>query len=387
MKFKRQIFGFMDMLRFKHLVPNRRKMLASGPDTPLKKTYRVNEQAKRLHPGYMEVKVTNIRKISKTMTELTFTRIDSDAFPFFKAGQYVSLQLNINGSLVSRPYSIVSSPKDALNNKLVLGIEEYGFVSKYLCNEVKVNDTMMMLEPSGPFHYETLRDKKDVVFIAGGSGITPFMSLIKAKKEGLEDFNVTLFYGARDEEHLAYKEELDALNNNQDIKVIYVLSEEEKKGYEHGFINGDLIKKYVNPNSVTYFLCGPENMYKFVIPELKKFNLEVKDIHKDASCCVDLEIDNPRTFNIKVHVQDEVYDIKAKENETILVALERAGINAPSKCRAGGCGFCHAKLVKGEFIIAKDRDGRREADKKFGFIHPCVSYPTTDLEIIINGGE
>ena len=55
MKFKRQLFGFMDMLRFKKMVPTRRKMLANGPSTPLKKTYRVNEQAKRLHPGYMEV--------------------------------------------------------------------------------------------------------------------------------------------------------------------------------------------------------------------------------------------------------------------------------------------------------------------------------------------
>ena len=66
------------------------------------------------------------------------------------------------------------------------------------------------------------------------------------------------------------------------------------------------------------------------------------------------------------------------------MALERANLNVPSKCRAGGCGFCHAKLVEGEFLIAKDRDGRRLADKKFGFIHPCVTYPLSDMEIIVN---
>ena len=94
MKFKRQIFGFMDMLRFKKLVPNRRKMLASGSITPLKKTCRVNEQAKRLHPGYMQVKLVEIRKISQTMTELTFNRVDSNAFPYFRAGQYVTIHGN-----------------------------------------------------------------------------------------------------------------------------------------------------------------------------------------------------------------------------------------------------------------------------------------------------
>lgn len=383
MKFKRQIFGFMDMLRFKKLVPNRRKMLASGSITPLKKTYRVNEQAKRLHPGYMQVKLVEIRKISQTMTELTFNRVDSNAFPYFRAGQYVTIQAHIAGSIVSRPYSIVSTPKDALSNKLVLGIEEQGFMSKYLCHEAKIGDAFMMLEPAGEFHYETLRDKKNIVCIAGGSGITPFMSMLNAKAQGTENYDVTLFYGARDVKHLAYKDELDKLAQNG-IKVIYVLSDEENSNMEHGFIGIDLIKKYVNINDSTFFLCGPKAMYDYIIPALKEAGLANKYIHKDASCCTDLNIENPRSFNIVVHMQDETYNVKAMENETILVALERAKLNVPSKCRAGGCGFCHAKLVSGEFLIAKDRDGRREADKKFGFIHPCVTYPLSDMEIIVN---
>ena len=317
------------------------------------------------------------------MTELTFKRVDSEAFPYFRAGQYVTIQAHIKKSLVSRPYSIVSTPKDALENKLVLGIENCGFMSSYLCNESKIGDHFMMLEPAGEFHFETLRDKKDIVCIAGGSGITPFMSLANAKVQGIEDYNMTLFYGARDLKHLAYKEELDELSK-KGIKVIYVLSEEKQDNMEYGFINKELIKKYVDPHSSTFFLCGPQAMYNFVIPEIKTFNLEVKDIHKDASCCTDLEIKKPRTFNIKVHLQDELYNIKASENETLLVALERANLNVPSKCRAGGCGFCHAKLVEGEFLIAKDRDGRRLADKKFGFIHPCVTYPLSDMEIIVN---
>ena len=82
----------MDMLRFKKLVPNRREALASGSDAPLPKEYRTNQQAERLHPGYMEVELTKIRPLTDSMKEFTFRRVDSNAFPFFRAGQYVFLQ-------------------------------------------------------------------------------------------------------------------------------------------------------------------------------------------------------------------------------------------------------------------------------------------------------
>ena len=174
----------MDMLRFKKLVPNRREALASGSDAPLPKEYRTNQQAERLHPGYMEVELTKIRPLTDSMKEFTFRRVDSNAFPFFRAGQYVSLQAKIGDSLVSRPYSIVSSPKDALAGKLVLGIEDAGFFSAYMCSQAKEGDCFHMTEPAGEFHYEALRDSRKIVCIAGGSGITPFMSMASAMLDG-----------------------------------------------------------------------------------------------------------------------------------------------------------------------------------------------------------
>ena len=104
MTFKKQVFGFLDMLRFKKLVPNRRAALAAGSPEPLPKSYRVNEQARRLHPGVMEVELTAVRPLCPRMQEFTFRRLDADAFPFFRAGQYAALQGNAGGSLVSRPY-------------------------------------------------------------------------------------------------------------------------------------------------------------------------------------------------------------------------------------------------------------------------------------------
>ncbi len=379
MKFKKQIFGFMDMLRFKKLVPNRREALANGSDQPLPTEYRTNNLATALHPGYMEVELTHIVQLTPNMKNFTFKRVDSSAFPFFRAGQYVSLQAKIGDSLVSRPYSISSSPDEALEGRLSLGIEDAGFFSGYMNNEAKIGDRFVMTEPSGEFHYENIRDKKNIVCIAGGSGITPFLSMAKSVAEGNEDYNMTLFYGAKDFENLAYRDELEVLKKSG-VQIIYVL-ETAHEGCEQGFVTAKMLEKYVDINASTFFMCGPVAMYASILDELKPYNLPLKSVRKDAATCGDLDIDNPKTFRLTVHMRDKVYEIDAKENETLLTSMERAGLNAPNKCRAGGCGFCHSKWLGGEYIIAKGRDGRREADRKFGFIHPCVTYPQSDMEI------
>lgn len=379
MKFKKQIFGFMDMLRFKKLVPNRREALANGSDQPLPTEYRTNNLATALHPGYMEVELTHIVQLTPNMKNFTFKRVDSSAFPFFRAGQYVSLQAKIGDSLVSRPYSISSSPDEALEGRLSLGIEDAGFFSGYMNNEAKIGDRFVMTEPSGEFHYENIRDKKNIVCIAGGSGITPFLSMAKSVAEGNEDYNMTLFYGAKDFENLAYRDELEVLKKSG-VQIIYVL-ETAHEGCEQGFVTAKMLKKYVDINASTFFMCGPVAMYASILDELKPYNLPLKSVRKDAATCGDLDIDNPKTFRLTVHMRDKVYEIDAKENETLLTSMERAGLNAPNKCRAGGCGFCHSKWLGGEYVIAKGRDGRREADRKFGFIHPCVTYPQSDMEI------
>lgn len=382
MNFKKQIFGFMDMLRFKKMVPTRRQMLAEGPNTPLPQEYRTNVLAKKLHPGYMQVELTGARFLTDTIRELTFKRVDSGEFPFFRAGQYVSIQMKIGDSLVSRPYSIVSTPRQALENKLVLAVENAGFVSSYLNEKAKVGDRFVMTEPSGEFHYETLRDSRNIVCIAGGSGITPFMSMAGSLADGDESYHMTLFYGVRTAAQLAYQEELDALAARcENFKVVYVLSDEERSGCEKGFVSAALMKKYVDLTNSTFFLCGPQALYDFVGKELVPLHLPRKAIHHDAGCCGDLPVEHPGEYKLTVHMRDEVYVIPARENETLLTAMERAGLNAPNKCRAGGCGFCHSKWLSGSYRVAEGRDGRREADRKFGFIHPCVTYPLEDMEI------
>ena len=79
----------------------------------------------------------------------------------------------------------------------------------------------------------------------------------------------------------------------------------------------------------------------------------------------------------------EEKQIPLRADEPILTAVERAGISAPSRCRSGECGWCHSKLVKGKVYVPKDADGRRAADEKYGWIHPCVSFPLSDIEMCV----
>lgn len=374
--FKRQIFGFMDLLRFKKMVPKRREKLAEGSSAPLPKTYRVNETAKILHPGYQSAKLTRIEQNTADTKTYTF---ETERPFYFRAGQYVTLGCKVGESEVSRPYAISSAPKAALGRRVSLTVKKCGFFSGYLFDEVKVGDVFTLGDPSGDFCHEPVKDAEQLVGLAGGSGVTPFYSMAQAIADGTMDCALTLFYGAKTEAELIFKKELDALVSEK-FKVVYVLSDEEKAGYEHGFIGADLIKKYVS-GDFTAMLCGPAAMYAFADRELASLGLPLRRIKKEANC-VGMRDVPPQTHTLTVHIGFDTYTVPADARETVLTALERAGLKVPAKCRAGGCGFCHSKLVSGSFSVA-GADKRRIADKKFGYIHPCCSYPDSDMELIV----
>lgn len=380
-KFKKQIFGFMDLLRFKKMVPTRREIFANAPATKLPTSYKVNETAKILHPGNQKATLSAITL--QTADTKTYT-LKLPAKMFFRAGQYVEITAMIDGKPISRPYAISSSPYKALNEGIVeVTIKKAGFLSNYLFDNAKIGDEIIVGDPSGEFYYDGIKDCKDIIALAGGSGITPFYSMAQALAEGSEDFRLTLIYGAKTSKDIAFKKQLDAMQSDN-FKVVYVLSDEKASGYEHGFITKEIIAKYAPQGKYTVMMCGPQAMYNFADEQLKLLGIGGKYVKKEANC-VGMRDVKPTEYNVKVHIRDNVYEIKANSNETLLIAMERAGLRVPAKCRAGGCGFCHSKLVKGKFSIA-GADKRRLADSKFGYIHPCCSYPDSDMELIVPAG-
>lgn len=168
---------------FSTVVPNRMAKIALAPDTPVFTDYGVNRLARLLHPEKQLLKVREvIQEAEDTRTFVLVPREENGQLAYFAAGQYLSLTLKIGGETVTRPYSLFSSPRQALQGEYRLTIKRNGsgFVSRYLVDHWQAGTEVEASAPLGTFTYEPLRDAKNVVGIAGGSGITPFHSLAQA---------------------------------------------------------------------------------------------------------------------------------------------------------------------------------------------------------------
>lgn len=355
--------------------------------------YNANVLAKKLHPNVQYAVVTAIaeHKDAKSYTLAPDTEKGADGLAYFRAGQYVSIALDIGDAKLNKPYTIRSCPKDALNGTYTITVKRTakGFASDYILDNWQVGTKVKLSAPLGEFYHQELRDAKHVVALAGGSGITPFYSMAAAIADGTEDFTLTILYGSRTKDAILLGEELDAIAaaSNGKVKVVNVLSEEECDGCEKGFITAQLVKKYAPDGDYSIYLCGPKAMYKFMDTELSKLGLKARRIRKELPG----EYGDPigdekypkeaagKTYEITVLIRGESQTVTCRADQTLLDALEKAGIRAPSHCRSGECGWCHSRLVSGDVYIPEDTDGRRLADKKFGWVHPCCSYPLSDV--------
>ncbi|MBQ6469193.1 MAG: 2Fe-2S iron-sulfur cluster binding domain-containing protein [Lachnospiraceae bacterium] len=389
------LIGALDMLKFKNMAKVRENAIQAAPAKEITADYAINNNAKALHPDYVKLVVSEVidhpGAASKT---IVFKAADGGKLPYFRAGQYLSLKMKIGDSVISRPYSISSAPKEALEGKYELTVRTNpgGFAAEYLLSDVKEGDSFTASSPQGNFYYEELRDPAHIVALAGGSGITPFLSMAKAIADGTEDFKLTILFGSRTEEQILFKDELEKLAENEKIEVVHVLSDEEKDGYENGFITAELIRKYAG-DDYSVFICGPEAMYRFLEGELAKLGLERKNIRREALGVTKKVASLPdfpeaakgKTFTLKIRQGAAECEIPASAEEPILVAVERAGITAPSRCRSGECGWCRSKVISGEYYAPVENESRRWADKELGYIHPCATFPVSDMEIEVPG--
>lgn len=350
---------------------------------------RITYLAKQMHPGKIKATVIDIIQETKDSKRIVFSSKD---MPFFKAGNYLTIEMQIGNSIVTRAYSIVSSPLKAYKEKIaeiIVKDTKDGFVAPYINNELKVGDEVLLEVGLGQFNYEKYRDKKNIVAIAGGVGITPFISMAHDIIERRLDINLTIIYGSVNPNEIIAKDEIESLMQDN-IKVVHVISGNYKYSGEKGFITKEIIKKYSH-KECSYFICGPKVMFDSVIGELKELNVDLRRIRYETFPISDISVhkDFPKEFTdkevvITVHQGTHVSRIPAKCCESIATALERSGLRIHTACRGGQCGVCRIKVIEGEFFIPKENDHRREADKEFNYVHSCSTYPLTDLTIKIN---
>ena len=388
--------GILDMKKFSEMPDVRNKVIDETPANPLPKTYNTNAKAKVMHPEKQNVVIEEIRQNGPDAKTIVFKSADGSMLAPFRAGQYISVSVDIGKTKTTRSYSLCGSPAWAFDGRYNITVkrDDEGFVSPYIQDNWKVGQEVAISGPEGHLYYDNIRDCRKVLALAGGSGITPFMGMAYAIRDGIEDFDLTIIFGSRTEDGIVYKKELDEVCAACDkVHVVHVLSDEEKEGYEHGFISADIISKYAGGDEVSIFMCGPQAMYNFLDGEIAKLGYDAKHVRRELFGAIKDPWNQPgypeqirgKTFSAKVKICGEEYTIPVSADEPILVAFERAGLKAPSRCRSGECGWCRSRLISGDVFIPEKTDGRRWADKEYGYIHPCSTFAASDIYVDVPG--
>ena len=355
----------------------------------------IGDVAREWHPDTLNLVVTEIRSEGPSAKTVRFEKVGGGKLPPFYAGQYISLAFEIDGHVLCRPYSLCSAPFEARKDPgyaeiTVRRSNGDGLVSDYICDNLKVGDRLMGSMGLGQFYYEPLRDAHHIAALAGGIGVTPFVSMAKEIANGTMDAELTILYGSDRSDDIILKETLDALECER-VHVVHVLSGDDPDWQgERGFLTAELIRKYIRDDA-TFFICGPQVMYRFLREEFKKLDVPARRVRfevygqaKDITVFPGFPIekkDDVYTLTVLRGIHRD--EIPAKATESLVVACERAGIVLLTDCRSGECGFCRTKVVKGEYYVRPVNDGRRAADRDFDYVHACATYPLSDMTIKI----
>ena len=349
----------------------------------------VARPAEAIHRKELKLVVQSVMDTGKQAKIFRFVSEDG-YLPPFEAGQYINLFTQIEGVRTSRPYSLSSSPKQRAYYEITVARTRDGFVSDYLLDQVKLGDRFTANGPAGVFRYQPVFHSKKSLFLAGGSGITPLLSMTREILDTGLDRDVVMLYGCRNPEAALYHEELTAYTAAfPNFRYHLVVSDPvENWDGERGFLDEALIRRLVPDFAQrTSYICGPQVMNDFCksaleamgVPE-KKIRREMfgarRDIQNEPGWPA--ELTGNEVFTITVGDKK----IPAKSGEPVLVALERAGVRVNVCCRSGECSLCRVKLVSGNVFLARGML-RRYADEKYGYIHSCKAYPMGDIEIML----
>ncbi len=372
-----------DILNFKNMEIERKKIIRKSNMKPIIVDYQVNELGKLLHPEIQYVKVLEVIKENDDVKTFVLGPDKDKNFnnlAYFKAGQCVSVSVKIGVGVYQRPYTISCSPSMALENKYMITIKrvEGGIVSNYFLDEVEEGYTFSLSAPFGDFFYSRIRDAYHVIALADENGIMPFISMAEAIYDNIEDFDLTIIYSAKTKDDLIFRERLDNIVCKLErVNVIYVLSEEDDNEFIKGLIDKEIIEKFMKEDN-SFFVCGSLDFYAYINKILKEFNLPKKYIRHDMFMG-NIELDDCKEYKLTILTDEEEYHLICSENKTLLETMEESGIVIPNKCHVGECGYCRSKLVKGK--IKTFDENVRVSNELHDFVHPCCSFPLSDVVI------
>lgn len=321
----------------------------------------------------------------------------------FTQGQYLTLRKEINGQDLRRSYSICAGVDDG---ELRVGVRKVrgGVFSNWINSDLKVGDTLQVMAPQGRFHVPIQPDAaRHHVGVAGGSGITPILSIMKTVLAREPRSQFTLIYGNRTLQSTMFKEELEDLKNKYLSRLVlhHVFSDEPTDApINMGLMNrdklGEFLSSLVPAASIAHaFVCGPYQMNDEAEAALLAAGVAEDRIHIErfgvapqaaggtAGAVVHEALpgdaENAKVVIIRDGLRREI-DFN-KQQPSILDAASAAGLEVPFSCTSGVCGTCRAKLVEGLVRMQRNFALDKE-DVANGFVLACQAHPTTERVVL-----
>jgi ring-1,2-phenylacetyl-CoA epoxidase subunit PaaE len=318
----------------------------------------------------------------------------------FEPGQYLTLRAWVGGSELRRSYSICAAPGEAPR----VGVRRVpgGAFSNWLHDTLKPGDTVDVMEPQGRFGHALVQAGwpaaagRHLLAVAGGSGITPILSVLKAARAADDRTRCTLLYGNRGAASTMFKEELEDLKNRHLTRLALhtVFSREVvDTPLNTGRLDADKLATLLRLSGPVdeAWVCGPHAMNDEVEAALRGAGIEAARIHVERFGIppteADAQLHAPQPGDATTARVTVVRDGLSREvafqpgDASILEAARRAGLDLPYSCRSGVCATCRAKLLQGQ--VRMDRNFALEgSDLAAGFVLTCQSHPTSDRVVV-----
>ena len=337
-----------------------------------------------------------VRQETHDVTSFFFRSPAGHTFSF-EPGQFVTLELELDGETINRCYTISSSPTRPHTISITVKRVPGGKVSNWLHDNLQAGAQVRVLGPSGEFTCARHPARK-YLFLSAGSGITPLMSMSRAHHELSEDRDIVFVHSARTPDDIIFARELDLIAANQgNFRTSFVC---ERVGTRTnwpgvtGFLTLPLLK-LIAPDFMEreVFTCGPAPYMKAVRELLDEAGFERKHYHEESFSFETLMDDAPallaevapdesapaaNTFAVSFARSNR--EIVCGTDQHVLDAARQAGVRLPASCTQGMCGTCKVKLVSGE-VEMKHNGGIRQREIDQGMVLLCCSKPLTDLVV------
>jgi ring-1,2-phenylacetyl-CoA epoxidase subunit PaaE len=320
-------------------------------------------------------------------------------FRHWTAGQYLTLEANVQGELLRRSYSICSAPHE---NELRIAVKKVvdGKFSTFANEQLKAGDTIEVMPPQGRFGLPEPSNPAPIyVAFAAGSGITPIIALIKSALQTHPNSRFVLVYGNRSFDHIIFRDQLEYLKNKYPsrISVHHILSRESTgSDLNYGHIDAAKCRQFARfffqPDRVEcYFLCGPEAMILNLKDELSTLGVELKRIKFELfgtgtvtrAKVVTATTTNGFDADITV-IQDGApfeFKLPAESTSSLLDAAMRAGADLPYACKGGVCSTCKARVLEGKISMAVNY-GLEPDEIAAGYVLTCQARPETQKVVL-----